>query len=65
MLEREVPSDGTPPRFILMHTPSTGPVPQVITPFVVSSYFRTDSPPKNVTVVDGNGQHNITTKWIK
>lgn len=64
-LEREVSSDSTNFRFILKHTPPTGPVLQVITPFVVWDYFQIDSSPKSVTVVDGNDQHNIQTKWIK
>jgi len=58
------PIDIYPPQYILTHRAPTGPIAQVVTPFVVSAGFRADSPIENVIVEDGSGKQKIPVKQI-
>src|SRR4029079_6895715 len=48
-----------PPQFILRQIPPTGPVTQVLTPFVIWVMFGAHEPVETVTVIDADGEHEI------
>jgi hypothetical protein len=53
-----------PPEFALTHTRPTGPVAQVVTPFVVSESFNSTDPIDELKVEDAEGEHSIRVSLI-
>jgi hypothetical protein len=53
------PIDVFPPEFTLWHKAPSGPVLDVITPFLVSAHFASSEPVKKIIVHDSNGSHDV------
>lgn len=55
-------SDVFPPHFSLWHLKPSGPVPDVITPFIKFTSFESKETVKTVEITDASGRHKVDVK---